>query len=221
MSTLVHEVKNPLVAISTFAHLLPERYEEEEFRGEFSRLVGLEVKRLNGVLEMLLDYGQLGTPREKKVDLQRRVLASLGEKKKEIAARKIFIRTESLEELPPVQFDEDHLKFVLRRVLESVFGREIENRQAAVRWRLRRGGTVSAEEQVELEIWGDGREGVVKDIHQVEVSGGRYDFEGLSLGLGLARRLMLRNRGGMRVYQEEGIGTTVILRFPRQQTGIQ
>ena len=81
LSTLVHEVKNPLVAISTFAHLLPERYGEEEFRGEFSRLMGLEVRRLNGVLEMLLEYGQLGIPRPKGVDLQRRVLASLGEKK--------------------------------------------------------------------------------------------------------------------------------------------
>ena len=71
LSTLVHEVKNPLVAISTFAHLLPERYGEEEFRGEFSRLVGLEVKRLNGVLEMLLEYGQLGIPLPVDVDLSK------------------------------------------------------------------------------------------------------------------------------------------------------
>jgi signal transduction histidine kinase len=64
-----------------------------------------------------------------------------------------------------------------------------------------------------LEIWYDGREGVVKDIHRVEVPGGRYDFEGLSLGLGLARRLMSRNQGEMQVYQEEEVGTTIILRF--------
>ncbi len=213
MSTLVHEVKNPLVAISTFAHLLPERYGEEEFRGEFSRLVGLEVKRLNGVLEMLLEYGQLGTPQTKKVDLQRRVLASFGEKKKEIADKKIRIRTEGLEKLPGIQFDEEQLKFVLRRVCESVLGRDIENRDAAIRYRLQQGGDAAGKDRVELEIWYDGREGVVKDIHRVEVSGGRYDFEGLSLGLGLARRLMSRNQGAMQVYQEEEVGTTIILRF--------
>jgi signal transduction histidine kinase len=209
----VHEVKNPLVAISTFAHLLPERYGEEEFRGEFSRLVGLEVRRLNGVLEMLLEYGQLGTPRPKEVDLQRRVLASLGEKKREIAEKKIYIRTEGLEKLPPIRFDEDQVKFVLRRVWESVLGREIENREAAVRCRLQRREAGEGKDWVELEIWYDGREGVVKDIHRMEVPGGRYDFEGLSLGLGLARRLMMRNQGEMRVYQEEEVGTTIILRF--------
>jgi signal transduction histidine kinase len=181
--------------------------------------VGLEVKRLNGVLEMLLEYGQLGTPRTKKVDLQRRMLASLGEKKREIAERRISIRTEDLENLPAVHFDEDQLKFVLRRVLESVVAKEIENRQAAIRWRLRRPEEPGAEARVELEIWYDGREGVVKDIHQVEIPGGRYDFEGLSLGLGLARRVMLRNRGEMQVHQEEEVGTTVILRFPRQPAG--
>ena len=213
LSTLVHEVKNPLVAISTFAHLLPERYGEEEFRGEFSRLVGLEVRRLNGVLEMLLEYGQLETPRPKEVDLQRRVLASLGEKKREIAEKRIYIRTEGLEKLPAVRFDEDQVKFVLRRVWESVLGKEVENRQAAIRCRLQQQRTAAGEDWVELEIWYDAREGVVKDIHRVEVPGGRYDFEGLSLGLGLARRLMSRNQGQMQVYQEEGVGTTIILRF--------
>jgi signal transduction histidine kinase len=57
----------------------------------------------------------------------------------------------------------------------------------------------------------------VKDIPRVEVAAGRHDFEGLSLGLGLARRLMLRNGGEMQVYQEEGVGTTVILRFPEME----
>ena len=213
LSTLVHEVKNPLVAISTFAHLLPERYGEEEFRGEFSRLMGLEVKRLNGVLEMLLEYGQLGTPQIKRVDLQRRVLASLGEKKREIADKIIRIRTEGLEKLSAIRFDEDQVNFVLRRVWESVLGREIENRDAAIRGRMLRRGAGDEEDWVELEIWYDGREGVVKDIHRMEVPGGRYDFEGLSLGLGLARRLMMRNQGEMQVYQEEEVGTTIILRF--------
>jgi signal transduction histidine kinase len=162
---------------------------------------------------MLLEYGQLGTPQAKRVDLQRKVLASLGEKKREIAEKKIYIRTEGLEKLPAIRFDEDQVKFVLRRVWESVLGREIENREAAVRGRLQRRGAGEGEDWVELEIWYDGREGVVKDIHRVEVPGGRYDFEGLSLGLGLARRLMSRNQGEMQVYQEEEVGTTIILRF--------
>jgi len=175
--------------------------------------VGLEVRRLNAVLEMLLDYGQLGTPRPKAVDLQRRVLASLGERKREIAEKKICVRTEGLENLPAIRFDEDQVKFVMQRVWESVLGKEIENRQASVKGRFQQRAAGEGEDWVELEIWYEGREGMIKDIHRVEGPGGRYDFEGLNLGLGLARRLMMRNQGEMQVFQEEGVGTTIILRF--------
>ena len=168
---------------------------------------------MNGVLEMLLEYGQLGTPQPKAVNLQRRVLASLGERKREIAEKKICIRTEDLEKLPAIWFDEDQVKFILQRVWEIVLGKEIENRKAAVRGRLRQRRVDEGNDWVELEIWYDSRDGVVKDIHRVQGPGGRYDFEGLSLGLGLARRLMMRNRREMQVYQEEEVGTTIILRF--------
>jgi len=162
---------------------------------------------------MLLDYGQLGTPLPKEVDLQRRVLASLGEKKKEFADKKVNVRMEGLENLPAIRFDEDQIKFIFPRVWESVLGKETENREAAVRGRLPKGTAGEAVEWVELEIWYNARDGLIKDIHRVKGPGGRYDFEGLSLGLGLARRLMLRNGGEMQVFQEEGIGTTIILRF--------
>ena len=32
---LAHEIRNPLVAIKTFTHLLPERLDDEEFRNKF------------------------------------------------------------------------------------------------------------------------------------------------------------------------------------------
>ncbi len=42
---IAHEVKNPLVAVRTFAELLPEQYADPEFREEFSTLVLGEVDR--------------------------------------------------------------------------------------------------------------------------------------------------------------------------------
>jgi len=52
-ASMSHEVRNPLVSIKTFAQLLPDRYQDEEFRTEFSRLVGTEIDRLNGMIEQL------------------------------------------------------------------------------------------------------------------------------------------------------------------------
>ena len=52
-SGIAHEIKNPLVAIRTFAELLPERFHDEEFHGEFSKVVMREVGRIDGLVARL------------------------------------------------------------------------------------------------------------------------------------------------------------------------
>jgi len=52
-SRLSHELKNPLVAINTFVQLLPEKYDEEEFRTRFSKVVIKEVAKLNEVVRKI------------------------------------------------------------------------------------------------------------------------------------------------------------------------
>ena len=44
---MAHEIKNPLVTIKTFTQLLPERYDDDDFRDTFRVLVGDEVKRID------------------------------------------------------------------------------------------------------------------------------------------------------------------------------
>jgi PAS domain S-box-containing protein len=56
VSQLTHEIKNPMVAIQTFAQLLPEKYEDQEFRMIFSQTVKQEVKRLNEQVDQLIAF---------------------------------------------------------------------------------------------------------------------------------------------------------------------
>jgi nitrogen-specific signal transduction histidine kinase len=55
-AAMSHEVRNPLVAISTFAQLLPERYADEEFRKSFSVLVAQEINRLNAMIDQINSF---------------------------------------------------------------------------------------------------------------------------------------------------------------------
>ena len=52
-SGIAHEIKNPLVAIRTFAELLPERFTDDEFRGEFSAVVLREIERIDHLVARL------------------------------------------------------------------------------------------------------------------------------------------------------------------------
>jgi len=49
-SGLVHEIRNPLVGIKTYAQLLPSRGASEEFRDMFSRTAGREIGRIDDLL---------------------------------------------------------------------------------------------------------------------------------------------------------------------------
>ena len=49
-SGMVHEIRNPLVAIKTFSQLLPIRFQDKEFRETFSRVVDREIRRIDDLL---------------------------------------------------------------------------------------------------------------------------------------------------------------------------
>ncbi len=59
-ASLAHEIRNPLVSIKTFSHLLPTRFDDPDFRRRFSQLIPAEVERIDNLTQQLLD---LSNPR--------------------------------------------------------------------------------------------------------------------------------------------------------------
>jgi PAS domain S-box-containing protein len=55
-SGIAHEIKNPLVAIKTFAELLPERFSEDDFRNDFSRIAIKEIERIDDLVARLRGF---------------------------------------------------------------------------------------------------------------------------------------------------------------------
>lgn len=66
-SRLSHELKNPLVAINTFAQLMPKMYEDEEFRENFAKIVINEVKKINEIVNNINKIGE-------EIDLKKEIL---------------------------------------------------------------------------------------------------------------------------------------------------
>ncbi len=55
-ASMSHEIRNPLVAIKTFAQLLPERFEDAGFRKEFNEIVVGEVDRLDRIITQISNF---------------------------------------------------------------------------------------------------------------------------------------------------------------------
>jgi PAS domain S-box-containing protein len=57
-ASIANEIKNPLVPIKTFAYLLPQKYDDDEFRQQFTEMVVVEIARIQHLVDQMLEMVQ-------------------------------------------------------------------------------------------------------------------------------------------------------------------
>ena len=128
---LAHELKNPMVTIKTFAQLLGERYQDENFRSRFQEVVGSDIERMDDLLEMMLEFADFTRPRLSKVALGDKLRTVLTEIHGECVKRQIRFEWKENGGGREIETDESQLEYVLKNVLlavasEAKLGSEIE-----------------------------------------------------------------------------------------------
>ena len=90
---MAHEIKNPLTALKTFAQLLPERYEDAEFRTTFSKLAQTEIERIDGIVNQLLEFSRPAKPLLAQASLRQLIQRPLKLISEAAYKKRIFIET--------------------------------------------------------------------------------------------------------------------------------
>jgi signal transduction histidine kinase len=109
------------VAIKTFAELLPERFNDEDFHGDFSKVVVREIDRIDslvGRLRGLTPNAQRMAP----LDLVRSIQETLALLRAQLEQAKIAVKTSYQRGLPLISGDADQL----RQLFLNVFVNAIE-----------------------------------------------------------------------------------------------
>jgi GAF domain-containing protein len=114
---LAHEIRNPLVAIKTFTHLLPERIDDQEFRDKFLQIASAEVDRISSLVTELLDFARTSDPKLEMENVNiildgMILLVSTEANKKQINVDKAYDS-----KLPFVQIDREQMKQVFLNIL--------------------------------------------------------------------------------------------------------
>jgi PAS domain S-box-containing protein len=91
-SGLIHEIRNPLVGIKTYAQLLPTRGASEEFREMFSRTAGREIGRIDDLLGRFRTMSRASRHRMEMVDVSGAVRDTLETLHAEMDDRQIRLR---------------------------------------------------------------------------------------------------------------------------------
>jgi PAS domain S-box-containing protein len=108
-ASMSHEIRNPLVAIKTFAQLLPERFEDPDFRKDFNEIVVQEIDRLDKIITQINNFAHPSELVMKPVDVRDSVKKAIELARGRVAKNGMAIDTTLPNDLPRVLGDEGAL----------------------------------------------------------------------------------------------------------------
>jgi PAS domain S-box-containing protein len=105
-ASMSHEIRNPLVAIKTFAQLLPERFDDPDFRKDFNEIVVQEIDRLDKIITQINNFAHPSELVMKPIDLRAPVRKAITLARERVKKNSIPIDTVLPNDLPRVLGDE-------------------------------------------------------------------------------------------------------------------
>lgn len=210
-SGIAHEIKNPLVAIKTFAELLPERFTDEDFHGDFSKVVVREIERIDSLLGRLRGL----TPNAQRLvplDLVRSIQETLALLRAQLEQARIVVKTSYQRTLPLVAGDPDQLRQLFLNVFVNAIEAMHYSGQLTVRVAAHKilGSRVVS---VEIEDSGGGiPPNLVTKIFDPFVT---TKERGSGLGLSICRGIADAHRAAIYATNtESGQGAVIVIEFP-------
>jgi len=212
---LAHEIRNPLVAIKTFTHLLPERIDDQEFRDKFLHIASGEVDRISSLITELLDFAR---PSDPKLEVENIniildgmiLLVSTEANKKHINVNKGYDSN-----LPYVQIDREQIKQVFLNILLNAIEATPEKGKITVRTRpfIKPGG----EPYVQIEFTDTGC-GIPSDqLEEIFNPFFTTKNTGSGLGLSISNQIVRDHRGYIDIESQLNKGSSFFVNLPVNQ----
>jgi len=219
---MAHEIKNPLVSMKTFTQLLPERYDDPDFRNTFSGLLGEEVSRIDRIVNQLLRFARPAKPSLSPVSLHAIADNTLNLVKQQLRQRNIALNRQFEAEPDLILGDHDMLAQALLNFFLNAIDAMGERGALTVTTRVVEVPTK------QLDLWGHPI--TVRRLRlSIEDSGPGIDPEnlphvfdpffttkasGTGLGLSVSHGIIQEHDGVIELDSELGRGTVFHLEFP-------
>lgn len=216
-AAMSHEIRNPLVAISTFAQLLPERYADPDFRQQFFDIVTGEVVRLNDIIKQINSFAHPPLPRFSPV-APAEIARQACERAAQIAGKeKSIVQCEIDTDLPPLVADTDALADALTQILVNAYEAVQAKSSPQIHLYVRRTGAEPTGALLFAVV--DNGPGITPELQAKLFSPfSTTKPRGLGLGMPLAGRTATDHNGRIDVdSNEQGTTVTITLPLAREQ----
>ena len=207
-SGMAHEIKNPLTALRTFSEYLPQRLDDKEFLKKFSKIIGNEVGRIDGLVHQLLDFARPHPLELRKTDIHPLINNILDFLNSELIKHKIKVIKNFTAN--PVHLNIDPNQF--KQALLNIFLNAIEA--------MSTGGTLTietrnnAQNHFEIAIADTGIGIAKKDLPHIFDPFFSKKGGGTGLGLAITYGIIKEHTGKFKVDSTLGKGTEFVVELP-------
>jgi len=212
VSGIAHEIKNPLVAIKTFAELLPERFSDADFRDDFSKVVGSEIDRIDDLVGRLRSLGAPAPETVAAIDIRDPISDTLSLLRAQLEHTQTTVERDlgespALVAIDPAQAKQLFLNLFLNAIEAMNPGGLLTVRLS----RVYRQGTSWIQATVS-----DTGQGIPESIRtKIFEPFFSTKARGSGLGLAICRSIADAHKGTLRAENRaQGIGTNVLVEFP-------
>jgi signal transduction histidine kinase len=211
-SGVAHEIKNPLVAIRTFAELLPERFGDVDFRDDFSKVVVREIDRIDNLVARLRGIASAPQQQARSVDVRQPMSETLMLLRGQLEQSRTTVRYVVEDDAPLVTIEDSQLKQLFLNIFQNAL--EAMGHDGELSIRIAR-TTSSGLSWIVIEV-SDTGPGMSDSVRS-------HVFEpffttkptGSGLGLAICRSIVDAHRGSIRA-EDNRIppGTTIVVELP-------
>jgi len=209
---IVHEVRNPLLAIKGAAQFLQGKFKEENEENDFASIIVEESDRINQVITHFLDYARPVKPKLQPMDITECLNRTLTLINVELRHAKIEILRDYAPDLPKVLGDEKQLGQVFLNLIINAIEAMPDRGTLSVKTCQSGEHAESPFCKIQISDTGIG----MSTEEQARIFEPFYTGKehGLGLGLAIVHEIVSEHGGTISVESEKGKGTTFTVRLP-------
>lgn len=207
MSSVAHEIRNPLTSIKIYTSQFKNKIDNKEFLLAAAEDIPIEIDRIDGLIKEFMEYTSPRQPVVERINLYEELFNSIKLVKLEMKYIKLII---NVDKDIFINFDRNHFKQIILNILlnskEAIKG--INNPKIAI-------STFKKEDRVQIIFQDNGYGMNEEDLDHIFEPFYTTKATGNGLGMFIVKQLVKDNTGDIIVMSKVDNGTTIIISVKR------
>ncbi len=214
---MAHEIRNPLVAIRTFAELLPTRLDDEEFCSTFQATATEEIERIDQLVGQLLMLSKPASAVAEAIDVNNVCQAVVRSASAQAESRQVTLSAQPGDISQQPTGDEGRLHQAVVNLVNNAL--EAEPQGGRVEVITEEVPDVGGNGRVLIRIYNSSSHIPSEKVDEIFKPFYTEKAQGTGLGLAICQTIIEEHGGTISVRSEPGQGTEFIVELPVQTSG--